>query len=136
MGLPAGTGPNNVGTSNLAGMTLPPGIYTSSTTMLVSGGALVLDAGGDSTAVFVFQVGSSLTVDSGGSIQLVNGAMADNVYWCEGTSATIGLGSAFNGHLLAGSAVTLVQDAAVTGRIFSDTTSISLDSNVVQCGGP
>jgi hypothetical protein len=132
LGLPAGTSVN----SNLAGMTLAPGVYTSSTTMLVSGAPLRLDAQGNSNAIFVFQVGSALTVDSGGSVVLQNGANGENVYWCQGTAATIGVSSSFVGHLLAGSAVTVNQNAAVNGRIFSDTTAISLDTSTVSCGGP
>jgi hypothetical protein len=131
-GLPPGTSVN----SNLAGMTLTPGVYTSPTTMFVSGAPLRLDAQGNSNGIFVFQVGSALTVDGGGSVLLQNGANGDNVYWCEGTAATIGVNSSFIGHLLAGSAVTVDQNAIVTGRIFSDTTAISLDTSTINCGGP
>jgi len=129
MGLPAGTGSNLVATVNLAGRVLVPGVYTSGSTMLVQGGVLTLDAQGDSTALFVFQVGSALTVNTGGSVVLMNGASAKNVYWCEGTAVTIGVGSSFNGNILAGSAVTIATGAIVNGGIFSSTTAITMDTN-------
>ncbi|MCH8496291.1 MAG: Ig-like domain-containing protein, partial [Balneolales bacterium] len=57
---------------------IAPGTYTSGSTMLVST-TLVLDADGDTNAVWVFQIGSSLT--TGADVTLLNGANENNVYW-------------------------------------------------------
>lgn len=88
---PAGPYP---GAGNLATLTLAPGVYTSATSFMIVGGDLTLDAKGDANAVWVFQMGTSLTVGGPGaanpqSIILANGAQAKNVYWQVGSAATI-----------------------------------------------
>lgn len=101
------------GAGELGSLTLAPGTYTSATSYKVTAGDLTLDAQGDPNAVFVFQMGSSLTVGIAGptgarSIVLKNGAQAKNVFWQVGTSATInGAGGGFmKGTIIAQQAVT------------------------------
>ncbi len=116
-GLPPGTtisGGANLGALFPLGM--PPGTYTSGSTMLVST-PLVLDAGGNANAVWVFQIGSSLT--TGASVTLANGAQAKNVFWVPTSDATIGVGTTFNGTILAGRDVTAVTGARINGRILA-----------------
>jgi hypothetical protein len=50
-----------VAPADLGGKTLAPGIYTSATSMLLQNGDLTLDAQGDANAVWIFQIGSTLT---------------------------------------------------------------------------
>src|SRR4029450_9760855 len=45
--------------------TLGPGVYTSTSSLEISSGDLTLDALGNSNAVFIFQMASTLTVTSG-----------------------------------------------------------------------
>ena len=59
---------------------------------LITGGDLTLDAAGDSNAVWVFQMASSLTVGNTitpSSVLLLNGAQAKNVFWQVGSSAAV-----------------------------------------------
>jgi hypothetical protein len=95
---------------------IPPGTYTSGSTMLVST-PLVLDAGGNANAVWVFQIGSSLT--TGASVSLANGAQAKNVFWVPTAAATIGSGTIFYGTILAGGNVTGVTGTTINGRILA-----------------
>ena len=62
-----------------------PGSGTSRT---VSRARLTLDAQGDPTRGFIFQIGSTLTTASTSSVVLTNGASPCNVYWQVGSSAT------------------------------------------------
>ncbi|NTV76236.1 MAG: DUF3494 domain-containing protein, partial [Holophaga sp.] len=78
---------------------IPPGTYTSGSTMLIST-PLTLDAGGNVNAVWIFQIGSSLT--SGASLILANGARAANIFWVPVLDATVGVNTAFYGTILAG----------------------------------
>jgi len=101
------------GAGELGLLTLAPGTYTSATSFKLTQGDLTLDAQGDPNAVFVFQMGSSLTVGISGptgarSVILANGAQAKNVFWQVGTSATInGAGGGFmKGTIIAQQAVT------------------------------
>ena len=69
---------------NLAGRTLVPGVYNSTSGILIDGPiALTLDGGGDPNAVFIFQAASSgnLIVESTSSVTLTNGAQPCNVFW-------------------------------------------------------
>src|SRR4029077_7825213 len=73
----------------LGGLTLVPGVYSFSTSAQLTG-ALTLDGQGNSAAVWVFQIGSTLTTASGSSVVLMNGANPCNVFWQVGSSATLG----------------------------------------------
>jgi Ice-binding-like len=77
--------------SDLAGRTLIPGVYTSSTSTpgLGLSGNLTLNAPGNPNAVFVFQAHSTLIAGSASHVLLINGARACDVYWQVGSSATI-----------------------------------------------
>ena len=46
---------------------LPPGVYSASSTLQLTG-SVTLDAGGDPSAVFIFQVGSALTTASASTV--------------------------------------------------------------------
>jgi len=66
-------------------------------------GILTLSGNG----IFIFQIGSALTTAGGSSIVLMNGAQAGNVFWQVGSSATLGIGTAFDGSILADQGITL-----------------------------
>ena len=115
---------------------IPPGTYTSGSTMLVST-PLVLDAGGDANAIWVFQIGSSLT--TGANVSLLNGAQAKNVFWVPVLDATIGVGTIFYGTIVSGRDVTAVTGAIVNGRILAGATTagtIALQDATVNVPAP
>jgi hypothetical protein len=115
---------------------IPPGTYTSGSTMLVSTD-LVLDASGNANAVWVFQIGSSLTTSA--NVSLLNGAQAKNVFWVPTLDATIGVGSTFSGTIVSGRDVTAVTGATINGRILAGANTagtIALDTTVVNVPAP
>ena len=82
--------PPGVIVNDLSGMTLTAGVYTSASTMTIAVGSTVtLDGGGDPDAVFIFQIGSSLTVNNDAEIVLINGARARNLVWVAGGSSSL-----------------------------------------------
>ena len=109
----------NLGTPPL---TLPPGLYTSAaTTFQITGGNLTLDAGGDTNAVWIFQmpsVGTGLTLTNPScDVILANGAQASNVFWWTNGSVTIGGGCAMVGNILAGTSISFASTGAtLNGR--------------------
>jgi hypothetical protein len=118
---------------DLGGRTLGPGIYKSTSTMLLQSGDLTLDAGQgscDSTSVWIFQVGSALTTvgGGGGNVILINGAKASRVFWQVGSSATIGDGTKFKGTMMALTSITLGSGASVQGRALARNGSVTLSS--------
>ncbi len=138
--LPPGVGPNSLGGgADLSGKTLPPGTYTSATTILIGGPAPVtLDAGGNANAVWVFQIGSSLTTVTG-SVLLTGGAQAKNVFWVPTADATIGTNTIFQGTIVAGRDVTSNTGAVINGRILAGAigaATVALQSTTVNVPAP
>ena len=119
----------------LGGMTLTPGIYHFDTSAQLTGpNPLILDTLGDPHALFVFQIGSTLTTAAAvGSAVVVVGGPADNIYWQVGSSATIGVGTAFVGNILADQSITLATGATLaSGRALARIGAVTLDSIVVD----
>ncbi len=117
------------------GKTLTPGIYKSTATLLIQSGDLTLDARGDTSAVWIFQVGSDLTTigGAGGDVNLTGGAQAKNVFWQVGSSATIGNNTAFKGILMALTSITLNPGATIDGRLFAINGAVVLTStNIIN----
>jgi hypothetical protein len=143
------TGPDPTGgTENLGGLTIPPGVYKSASgTFAISGSDLTLDAQGNANAVWVFQMGTSLTVGLAGplgarNVILINGAQAANVFWQVGSSATINAagGGTFVGTVIssAGIAVSTAGNAAITtinGRLIALHASTTLVNTVINVPG-
>src|SRR5213078_516102 len=86
---------------NLGGQTLAPGLYKSTSSLEISSGDLTLDAQGDASAVYIFEMASTLVTTTGRKVILAGGAQAANIYWQVGSSATLGVSSVFKGNILA-----------------------------------
>lgn len=127
MSYPAGTV-----VSDLSAMTLAPGVYTSGSSLSMAvGGTVVLDADGDANAVWIFQVGSSLTVGNDTEVQLIDGASASHVFWAVAASSTIGTNVRFQGTVLAGASSSMGVGSEVVGRLLCTDGAITLLSNTV-----
>jgi Ice-binding-like len=116
--------------ADLAGRTLTPGVYTSASSLGLSGD-LTLDAQGDPNAVFVFQAGSTLTAGSASRVLLIGGAQPCNVIWQVGSSATIGTSSAFAGNILALTSISMTTGATLNGRALARNGAVTLDTNTI-----
>lgn len=117
------------------GLTLAPGVYKSTSTLLIQSGDLTLDAQGDPNAVFVFQVASAFTTvgGAGGNIILTNGAQAKNVYWQTGSSATIGDYTSFKGNILALQSITMGAYSTAVGRMLARNGAVVLThTNIIN----
>ncbi|MBK9372524.1 MAG: IPTL-CTERM sorting domain-containing protein [Holophagales bacterium] len=109
-------GPGTVLPAQLNGQALTSGIYsfTGGAADLANNGTLTLNGGG----VFIFQVDTSLTANTGSNI--VGTADPCNVYWRVGTSASL-LGTSFRGNVFADASITIGSGANVTGRAIAGT---------------
>ncbi|HEY6572783.1 MAG TPA: ice-binding family protein, partial [Candidatus Eisenbacteria bacterium] len=77
---------------DLTGLTLTPGLYKSTSSLAITG-TVTLNALGDANAVFIIQIASTLTTGPGSQVILTGGALASNIIWQVGTSATLGTNS-------------------------------------------
>jgi len=112
--------------------TLTPGVYFFSSTAELDG-ALTLDFENNPLAVFIFQIGSGLTADSGSSVDVINGTSTSSLYWQVGSSATLNSDTVFEGNILALASVTLDPRAEIVcGRAFALTGAVSLTDNLIS----
>jgi len=115
---------------DLVGKTFTAGVYKSTSSLALSGD-VTLDAQGDSAAVFIFQISSTLTTGSGSHVVLANGAKACNVFWQVGSSATLGTNSVFKGNILALTSITITTGVNLQGRALARNGAVTLDTDVV-----
>jgi hypothetical protein len=121
---------------NLGGLTLPPGLYKSTSSLAISSGDLTLDAQGNANATFIFQMASTLTTSSGRAVILAGGAKSTNVFWQVGSSATLGTTSAFKGTIMADQSITLNTGATLNGRALARIGAVTLAANAAVLPTP
>ncbi|MEO6183393.1 MAG: ice-binding family protein, partial [Verrucomicrobiota bacterium] len=121
---------------NLGGQTLAPGLYKSTSSLSISSGDLTLDAQGNSDAVWIFQIASTLTTSAGRQVILSGGAKASNVFWQVGSSATLGTTTVFKGTIMADQSITLNTGATLDGRALARIAAVTLDGNTVTIPAP
>jgi len=124
---------------------LTPGIYKFTSSAQLTND-LYLNAQGSLDALWVFQIGSTLTTASASSVNVVNGVLGADygLYWQVGSSATLGTSTAFAGNILADLSVTLNTSAsilcgraiALNGAVTMDTNTISNDCLLDNISGP
>lgn len=123
-----------LGTAACGVGTLGAGVYSSASTMSITAGPLTLDAGGNPNAVFIFQIGSALTMAApGGNMILANGANGCNIYFADLSGATLGgvaTGASFFGNILAPAGGISINTAITTfkGRALSGTASVTISA--------
>jgi hypothetical protein len=116
-----------LGTGNIGGMTLEPGLYKwSGDVTLPTNVAL----SGKSDEIWIFQIAGNLNLSSAVRINLIGGAQAKNIFWQVAGEATLGTTSHFEGVILSMTAVTLQTGASLHGRAMAQT-AVVLDGNIV-----
>lgn len=118
---------------DLGGMTLAPGTYHFDTSAQLTG-TLTLASGLDPNAVYVFQIGSTLTTAVTSDV-VVTGAGAGvtpNIFWQVGSSATFNSGTSFTGNVLALASVSFGTGSTLTnGRALALNGAVTLLGNTV-----
>ncbi|MCI4342140.1 MAG: DUF3494 domain-containing protein [Thermoplasmata archaeon] len=116
---------------NLGGKTLSPGLYHSSSSLMISSGDLTLTAKGHPGAVFVFQITSKFTTSTGRKVILAGGAQEKNIFWVVGSSATLGSTSVVYGNILAHKSISLGTGAVLHGRALAHLGAVTLAGDKV-----
>jgi hypothetical protein len=129
----AGLAPTQVLTGiNLGGLTLTPGVYFFASSAQLTG-TLTLNDQGNPNAVFVFQIGSTLTTATDSSVATINDPSTPGigVFWQVGSSATLGTGTDFEGNVLADTSITVNTNATVDGRLLAENGSVTLEGDTI-----
>ena len=127
----AGQTPFTTVTAAIAATTVVPGVYQSGSSLGFSGN-VVLDAGGNPNAVFVFQAASTIDTASGTNITIINGGQACNVFYSVGSSATLGTGTHLVGNVIALTSITDNGGSVVNGRLLARNGAVTLNNTSVS----
>jgi hypothetical protein len=123
-------GPGTLEPADLAGLTLPPGVYTVPAGTTNLSGTLTLDGNGNANAAWVFQMPSTLITSPDSVVTVLNTGAGAGVYWNVGSSATLGTSTTFAGNILALDSITLNTTASdFCGRALAESGAVTLQQN-------
>ena len=112
--------------TELGGITLGCGVYAASSTSFGITGTLVLS--GTATDIFIFQMPAGTLITAASSVvTLTGGAVATNVYWEVGSSATLASNSFFKGNILAFTSITENSGATMEGKALARNAAVTLN---------
>ncbi|KAG1679618.1 hypothetical protein FOA52_006135 [Chlamydomonas sp. UWO 241] len=111
---------------DLGGLTLYPGLYKSTDGLKIEIGDLTLDAKGNTSAVFIFQMATTFLSTTGRSVLLAGNATASNIFWQVGTSATLMSSTVLEGTMMADQSITSQAGAVVNGRVLAREASVTM----------
>ena len=118
---------SELGTGNIGGKTLTPGLYKWTTTVTMPADVTIAGGAND---VWIFQISKDLSMSSAAKITLTGGAQAKNIFWQVAGQATLGTTSHFEGIILSMTGITFQTGASIHGRALAQT-AVILDANVV-----
>jgi uncharacterized Zn-binding protein involved in type VI secretion len=116
---------------NIGGLTLEPGLYKSTSSLEISSGDLTFDANGDSNAVFIIQIASTLTTTPGRKVILSGGALASNIFWQVSSSASFGTTTQFKGTIMALESITFDTGATLDGKALARNGTVTMAGNTI-----
>lgn len=118
---------NELGAGEIGGLELEPGIYKWAGAVGITTN---MTLNGTENDVWIFQIGTTLTVATSVVINLTGGALAKNVFWACGTIVSIGAGAQMKGIILSGGNINFNSGATLIGRALSST-QVTLISNII-----
>lgn len=117
----------NVGSGEIGGQTLTPGLYTWTTGVSISSDVTISGGPND---VWILQIPGNLTMSAAKNVVLSGGAKAKNIFWQLTGFVEIGAGAHFEGIMLSQTAIHLRTGASMNGRALAQT-EVTLDQSTV-----
>lgn len=118
--------------TDLGGLTLTPGVYFFATSAQLTG-TLTLDTLDNPDALFVFQIGSTLTTASSAVVDVLNPRSDTGIFWQVGSSATLGTSTVFAGNILADQSIAMNTTAKILcGRAIALNAALTFDTNTIS----
>jgi hypothetical protein len=123
------TNPNftNLGAGQIGGLTLVPGLYKWTTSVLISTNVTL---SGGSNAVWIFQIAGKLTQANATKMILAGGAQPKNIFWQTSGAVSIGTTAQAEGVILSKTMISMKTGASAHGRLFAQT-AVTLQQNAV-----
>jgi len=110
------------------GQILFSGIYSMTSAALTLDQNLILDAQGDSSKVFIFQLHGTFSSNANSKVKLINGALACNVFWKVDGAVGLATNTSMKGTIVATAAISLTANDTLEGRALA----INGDINVAD----
>jgi Ice-binding-like/Secretion system C-terminal sorting domain len=122
------------------GQTLIPGVYDISGASTLDL-ALNLDAQGNPNAVFIFKISGPLSTNANAKVNLLNGALACNVFWKVEGLVDMASGTTMRGTVIANNAgINMNTGDTLEGRVLSTAGAVTVDGvfayTPIGCGSP
>lgn len=122
------------------GQTLIPGVYSIAAAATLNLD-LNLDAQGDPNAVFIIQIAGPLSTNADAKVNLVNGALACNVYWKVEGLVSMASGTFMRGTVIVNNAaINMSANDTLEGRAMTTAGAITINGVLVYtptgCGSP
>jgi hypothetical protein len=116
-----------LGSGQIGGLTLVPGLYKWSTSVLISSDVTLSGGPND---VWIFQIAGEITQASGTKIHLAGGALAKNIFWQAAGLVALGTTSHFEGIIMSKQLISMATGASINGRLLAQT-AVTLQGNAV-----
>ncbi len=102
---------------------------------------LILDAQGNSNAVFIIMIEGPLSTNANSKVKLINGALACNVFWKIEGLVSMASGTSMKGTVIANNAAIVMNaNDTLEGRALSTTGAVTINGTMaytpVGCGSP
>ena len=117
----------NLGSGNIGGRTLAPGLYTWGTGVTIPNDVTIAGGADD---VWIFQISNNLDVSSAKHVILSGGAQARNIFWQVAGQVTIHANAHFEGVILCQTGITLQTNASLHGRALAQSL-VAIDNNAI-----
>jgi hypothetical protein len=117
----------NLGSGNLGGQTLVPGLYTWGTGVTIPTDVTISGGAND---VWIFQVSNDVDLSSATMVILSGGAQAKNIFWQVAGRVTIHANAHFEGIIFAKTGITLQTGASLHGRALAQSL-VAIDNNAI-----
>lgn len=112
----------------LGGRTLTPGVYNYASTASLDG-QLKLDALFNPDSQFIFKISTAFSAAASSKVVLTNLAKGCNVFFCVGSSATIGADNNLQGAFIAYTSVSVFARTSIVGGLYALNGQVSLLGN-------
>jgi hypothetical protein len=102
---------------------------------------LILDAQGNSNAVFIFKIEGAFSTNANAKVKIINGGLACNVFWKVEGAVNMAPGTTMRGTVIANNgAIEMSVNDTLEGRALSTTGAITVDGILaytpIGCGSP
>jgi len=119
----------DLGTGNIGGLTLAPGLYTWGSAVTIPTNVTISGAANDT---WIFQISGNLSVANSVQVILANGAQAKNIIWQVAGTTSLGTSCHFEGIILGQTAVTMGANATMNGRVYAQTNVALIQNTITQ----